>query len=169
MRNNGGKCKPGFQKGLLDDVIKSTPHMDIKIDDIKNAVRKREEATTAQQDAPTIASMTTISTADPIAAMHISSPIDLDTAINPTMGIPPSISDLITTTAATSQATRTISPDTTPLEFGPAVSIPATASTNTPAPVPAAHTIILSNTTSHGTLSYIAWDGISFIPPIPLF
>jgi hypothetical protein len=85
--------------------------------------------------------------------MHISPPIDLDTAINPTMGIPPSISDLTTTTAATSQATRTISPDTTPLEFGPAISIPATASTNTPAPVPAAHTIILSNTTSHGTVA----------------
>ena len=150
MKSNGGKCKPGFQKGLLDDVTKSTPHMDIKIDDIKNAVkkRKREEATTSQQDAPTIASTTTISTADP------SPPIDLDAAINPTMGIPPSISDLTTTTAATSsaQATRTISPDTTPLEFSPAISIPATASANTPAPVPAAHTIILSNTTSHGTV-----------------
>jgi hypothetical protein len=72
MSGNGGKCKPGFQKGLLDDVTKSTPHMDIKIDDIKNAVkkRKREEVTTAQQDAPTIASTTTISTADPIAYAH---------------------------------------------------------------------------------------------------
>lgn len=159
MSGNGGKCKPGFQKGLLDDVTKTAPQMNIKIDDIKNAVRKRrrEEATTAQQDAPTIASTTSISTADPNAAMHISPPIDLDTAINPTMGIPPSISNLTTTTAATSQATRTISPDTTPLEFGPAISIPATAtataSANTPAPVPAAHTIILSNTTSHGTVA----------------
>jgi len=151
MKSNGGKCKPGFQKGMLDDVTKSTPHMDIKIDDIKNAVkkRKREEATTAHQDAPTIASTTTISTADPIATMHTSPPIDLDAAINPTMGIPPSISDLTTTTAATSsaQATRTY-----PVRFGPAISIPATASENTPAPVPAAHTIILSNTTSHGTV-----------------
>jgi hypothetical protein len=31
MKSNGGKCKPGFQKGLLDDVTKSTPHMDIKM------------------------------------------------------------------------------------------------------------------------------------------
>ena len=105
--------------------------------------KRREEATTAQQDAPTIASTTAISTANPNAAVHISPPIDLDTAINPTMGLPPSTSNLTTPTAATSQATCTISPDTTPLEFGPAISIPATAtataSANTLAPVPAAH------------------------------
>ncbi len=68
MRDNGGKCKAGFQKGLLDEVTKSTPNMNIKADDIKNAVkkRKREEATMAQHNAPTIPGTTTISTADPI-------------------------------------------------------------------------------------------------------
>jgi hypothetical protein len=62
MSGNGGKCKPGFQKGLVDDVTKTAPHMNIKIDDIKSAVNKskREEATMAQQDAPTIPSTTTI-------------------------------------------------------------------------------------------------------------
>ena len=94
MSGNGGKCKPGFQKGLLDDVTRTAPHMNIKIDDIKSAVNKSKreeaEATMAQQDAPTIPSTTTISMTDPIATNRSYA------AINPTMIIPSSISNLTT-------------------------------------------------------------------------
>jgi hypothetical protein len=42
MSGNGGKCKPGFQKGLLDDVTKTAPQMNIKIDDFKNGTEEEK-------------------------------------------------------------------------------------------------------------------------------
>ena len=78
------------------------------------------------------------------------------TAVNPTVGIPPPISEL--TTTAPAQSTCTISLDTNPLEVDPAVSIPATASieitAKAPAPVPVTHTICPETTST--TLNTVA-------------
>ena len=166
IKENGGTCKRGFQKDQLAQVTHSTPTMNITADDIKNALKKRrrEEEMMAQPEVATITTTTYISTAYP-TNMHTGPPIEIDLAIwtevNPTVGIPPPISDL--TTTAPARSTRTISPDTTPLEVDPAVSIPATASieltTNAPVPVPVTHTICLeTNSTTLNTVAITPSD-----------